>query len=726
MIPFKSTVNNLVKNDSDSYITRVTFVKAFALFLVLFSAPIQSNAQIIISEYLEGASNDKCIELFNTTASPINLSGYSLRRYSNGSTSPSNISLTGTIPACGTFVICNTSSQGALLALADQTSGSLSHNGNDAYDLFDGSSVLDVFGDIGCDPGSEWTAAGTDGTANNGYIRNPNVCTGVPDPTGSCGSGSFTTLATEWTSLNSTSNFSDLGSHTSTCPACSAPTNTITTTTVSSPPFDVECVTPLDASGTVDFTSTGTFNGGNVYTAQLSDASGSFASPTNIGTLTSTANAGTINITIPSGSNAGTGYVIRVVSDNPATTGSSSGAFTINQNAACLPTLPANGLVLNEWSNGPGGLQEYYEFVVAGACGETADIREYILDDNNGTFTTPADYDGTSSGIASGHFRFTNAAQWANIPVGSVIVVYNADDVNPDLPAADPTDANNDSLYVVPHTSALFERCGSLPVSTAPDSVYTPCTYATAGLTEWGALGIRNSGDAIQVRQPNGDYYHGVSYGGSEISGGPNNLKLFTGNGGGMAGWFNSGDIFDVSNWSSGSVAGNQTPGQPNNAANLSWLLLMRDSTTSNCPITVLPVELGNFKGKNAPEGNLLYWYTLSERDADYFIVERSTDGKTWTEVGDVNAVGNSTEINQYQLIDASFSSEINFYRLLQFDNDGTKTKFHRIVTINNREGAEVELIGIYNLLGQEIDADVKGVQIRLYSDGSTQRVYKN
>ncbi len=81
----------------------------------------------------------------------------------------------------------------------------------------------------------------------------------------------------------------------------------------------------------VSFTSTGTFNAGNVYTAQLSDASGSFASPTSIGTLTSTSNSGSISATIPGGTPVGSAYRIRVVSSNPATTGSDNGSdLTIN------------------------------------------------------------------------------------------------------------------------------------------------------------------------------------------------------------------------------------------------------------------------------------------------------------------------------------------------------------------------------------------------------------
>ena len=682
----------------------------------------EADAQLIISEYLEGTSNNKCIELFNTTGADINLSGYSLRRYSNGTSNPTTIALSGTITSCGTHVICNSSSEAALLAITNQTSGSLNHNGDDAYDLFDGSSVIDVFGDIGCDPGSEWTAAGTNGTGNNSYIRNASICVGVSDPTGACSSSSFTTLATEWTSTNSNNDYSDLGSHTTTCPACSAPTITITTGTVTGNPFTVDCAGTTDA-GTIDFTSIGTFIGGNIYTAQLSDAAGSFASPTSIGTLASTANLGTINITIPAVTASGSGYLIRVISDNPVTTGSSSAVFTITQTGTCGPTLPA-GLIINEWSNGPAGSQEYYEFVVAGQCGELVDIRGYILDDNNGTFTTPASYSGTASGIAPGHFRFAFVAQWASIPVGSLILIYNANDPNTDLPADDPTDANNDSLYVVPHNNALFERCLSMPIATTPDSLYTPCTYTVSPLSGWGALSLRNSGDAIQVRQPDGTYYQGVSYGGSEISGGPNNLKLFTGSGSAMAGWFSNGDFFDISNWTSGAAnVTNQTPGLTNNALNQAWLLEMRDSQTENCPFTILPVEITLFEGWNEPYGNKIIWETATEKNSDYFVIDRSIDGKSWIEVQTIKSVGNSETTSKYSTVDIGFEEVMNYYRLSQYDLDGTEKRHYKSVTIDNSIVSDIELIGIYNILGQPVTYEYKGLQIHVFSNGTSKKV---
>lgn len=76
----------------------------------------------------------------------------------------------------------------------------------------------------------------------------------------------------------------------------------------------------------INFVSTGTFNAGNIYTAELSDATGSFAAPTAIGTLASTANSGMITGMVPGTMPAGSGYRIRVVSDNPATIGSDNGS----------------------------------------------------------------------------------------------------------------------------------------------------------------------------------------------------------------------------------------------------------------------------------------------------------------------------------------------------------------------------------------------------------------
>ena len=110
----------------------------------------------------------------------------------------------------------------------------------------------------------------------------------------------------------------------------SAKSNTITTGVIAGSPF---CACSLV---NVNFTSTGVFVVGNNYTAQLSNAAGSFAAPVTIGVLGSNANAGIINAAIPCNTVTGNQYRIRVVSDNPATTGSDNGVnLTIN---AALPS----------------------------------------------------------------------------------------------------------------------------------------------------------------------------------------------------------------------------------------------------------------------------------------------------------------------------------------------------------------------------------------------------
>jgi hypothetical protein len=91
------------------------------------------------------------------------------------------------------------------------------------------------------------------------------------------------------------------------------------------------------ANVNVPYAITGVFNSGNVFTAQLSDANGSFASPVNIGTLNST-NSGSISAAIPPATLPGTGYRIRVISSNPALTGSDNGT-NINMNATVVPTV---------------------------------------------------------------------------------------------------------------------------------------------------------------------------------------------------------------------------------------------------------------------------------------------------------------------------------------------------------------------------------------------------
>ncbi|MDY0151749.1 MAG: FlgD immunoglobulin-like domain containing protein [Candidatus Cloacimonas sp.] len=135
--------------------------------------------------------------------------------------------------------------------------------------------------------------------------------------------------------------------------ATTAPTPTITTGAVTTPPFYVDSATT--ATGSVPYTSIGTYSGAT-FTAKLSDASGSFASPTSIGTasVSGTNPSGSVTITIPTGTTEGTGYKIRIDSDSPAVTGTESSAFTIQngaKNVTGASSTVASGSLAVTWTN---------------------------------------------------------------------------------------------------------------------------------------------------------------------------------------------------------------------------------------------------------------------------------------------------------------------------------------------------------------------------------------
>ena len=122
----------------------------------------------------------------------------------------------------------------------------------------------------------------------------------------------------------------------------STSSNTITTNTaIVGSPF---CVTAsTGASVSVPFTSSGTYTS-NTYTAQLSNAAGTFASPVNIGTLVSDLNSGIISAIIPAGTAAGVGYRIRVISNSPSVTGTDNTVNLVVQNAAAISTQPSTAV----------------------------------------------------------------------------------------------------------------------------------------------------------------------------------------------------------------------------------------------------------------------------------------------------------------------------------------------------------------------------------------------
>lgn len=177
----------------------------------------QDCSELFISEYVEGWSNNKALEIYNPTANPIDLSQYIVVRYSNGSTSATAanaVQLTGTVAAYDVYVATldkrdpNGTQQEAPIwdSLQIRTDGfycpdynttnAFYFNGNDAIVLAKGTVndipnaiAVDIFGKIGEDPGVAWssdfpyTGAGVDVTKDHSMIRKSTILQGETNPT---------------------------------------------------------------------------------------------------------------------------------------------------------------------------------------------------------------------------------------------------------------------------------------------------------------------------------------------------------------------------------------------------------------------------------------------------------------------------------------------------------------------------------------------------------------
>jgi len=106
-------------------------------------------SELFISEYVEGLSNNKYLEIYNGTASSIDLSTYDILIYYNGNSSPgSTINLAGSIATNDVFVIANSLAT-FWSGTPDQSSADLTFNGNDVVLLQKSSSDVDKIGVIG-------------------------------------------------------------------------------------------------------------------------------------------------------------------------------------------------------------------------------------------------------------------------------------------------------------------------------------------------------------------------------------------------------------------------------------------------------------------------------------------------------------------------------------------------------------------------------------------------
>lgn len=448
---------------------------------------------------------------------------------------------------------------------------------------------------------------------------------------------------------------------------CGTPApNTITTGSITGSPFSIQCAT--NDNGSVAFISTDVYGAGNIYTAQLSDASGSFSFPVNIGTLTSTANSGTINITIPAGTPSGSNYKIRVISSNPYIVGSASSAFTITlTDGPCAPPHITSVLFNGCDPAGCGG-EGRSEMVFANTGVNSVLVNSSNLDliypgsppyDLLGSIVSNASTITTMNDSAACGTLFYDA-NGQTVPPNTTLLLVSSDicaEINFDWSSL----CGSGPIYVV------FGQSGTLG-----DTWHDSGNFGNSSGTKTFDLDITAT-DAIT---------YGYTY--SYVSG-------------------NQGDG-EYATFSSSPPGGNA----------------LNTGVLPDCKITVavLPIELLSFTGKSIGSSNLLEWKTTTEINNDYFTLERSSNATHFSELGTIPGAGNSNTMLYYNFTDENPLNGVNYYRLKQTDFDG-RFSYSNIVALSNKTTAfsiwnsaetlfikgdnenSTSSLKIYNLLGE-------------------------
>ena len=176
------------------------------------------TVDLFFSEYAEGSSYNKYLEIYNPTSQEVSLDGYAYANTSNGSNGTyeywNNFPSGAVIAAGANYVIAHKDADQSILDKANEIT-TLYHNGDDGQALMKGTEcgyiVLDRVGDFGEDPGNGWEVAGVaDATKDHTLIRKASVATGNNDWAAAAGT---TADDSEWI-VKDKDDFANVGSHT--------------------------------------------------------------------------------------------------------------------------------------------------------------------------------------------------------------------------------------------------------------------------------------------------------------------------------------------------------------------------------------------------------------------------------------------------------------------------------------------------------------------------------
>jgi predicted extracellular nuclease len=134
---------------------------------------------LFFSEYIEGGSLNKAIEIFNGTANTVELAQYTVELYSNGATTAgSKITLSGNLDSGEVYVIVHGSALDSFKTYMDLENNTvINFNGDDALVLRHNGLIIDSFGQVGVDPGTYWGTV-ENNTLDHTLVRKSSVTIG--------------------------------------------------------------------------------------------------------------------------------------------------------------------------------------------------------------------------------------------------------------------------------------------------------------------------------------------------------------------------------------------------------------------------------------------------------------------------------------------------------------------------------------------------------------------
>lgn len=146
--PTVNTASNIGKTALTLNWNAVTGATSYEVNVYTKTTGTVTATDLFISEYVEGSSNNKALEIFNGTGADVDLSQYSLKKQTNGAGEYINeITLSGTLVNGDVYVIANSSASDAIKAKADLTENLITaFNGNDAIGLFKNGTQIDEVG----------------------------------------------------------------------------------------------------------------------------------------------------------------------------------------------------------------------------------------------------------------------------------------------------------------------------------------------------------------------------------------------------------------------------------------------------------------------------------------------------------------------------------------------------------------------------------------------------